>query len=106
MEPQKERGAPATPRLKSLKRALISNRLHRPIGPLSIRPFPPWQASPDVYCGLLYWFGLREVLAAMFTWLARIIDRSGATAGFGRGHIICVALVALHEDRLTGEPIE
>ena len=42
----------------------------------------------------------------MFAWLPRIIDRSGATAGVGSGHIEAIAVVALHQDHITRELIE
>ncbi len=42
----------------------------------------------------------------MFALLSGVIVRGGATARFGAGHIVNIALVASHKDQFAGEPIE
>ncbi len=90
--------------------------LHRPVGSLSIWPSIP-QAVPNAAAlwwsgkplrGVVYRFsfgldllpallGLREVLAAMFAWLPRIVDRRRTRACSRSSHIIAVLLVAQNQ---------
>ncbi|MDD5499224.1 MAG: hypothetical protein PHI10_07100, partial [Dehalococcoidales bacterium] len=80
-----------------------SDRLHRSIHAAR----PSREGYPEV--ALLYGcfpLLLREVFHGVLAWLARVIGRGGTTAGVWCGHIVCVALFALRQDQLTGEPIE
>jgi len=73
-----------------------SDRLHRAMSTLR----PSWQACPEVYCGLLRWFGLREVASLMLAWSV-MIRRGGARAG-PRGHsVISILLVAQNQHQAT-----
>ncbi len=42
----------------------------------------------------------------MLALFPRVISRGGARAGFGRGYIVGIALIALHKDHFTIEAIE
>ena len=96
--------------------------LHRAIGPLSIRPSPPWQVVPNA--AALWWsgkplrgvvvglkdrfsfghkllrdlLGLREVLSLMLAWSV-MICRGGARAGSRVHSVERILLVAQNQNQ-------
>ena len=83
--------------------AAISDRLYRPV----MASGPSWKCCPDIALRRgLRLRDRREVLPAMLALFPRVISRGRARAGFGRGHIIGIALIALHKDHFTIEAIE
>ena len=94
--------------------------LHRAIGPLSIRPSPPWQVGPNA--AALWWsgqplrgivkdrfsfclellpalLGLGEVLPGVLTRLPRVVGRGGTRARARRGHIEAILLIAQNQNQ-------